>query len=484
LTPKQKRDKLNFFFYNFYKKIQLNIMQQEQVKNKAEKYKVRPSDIQEFSGVLAKQAEGTIRFFVTNTTYSLNAYNKTSNSKQQIILCHKDNVIKKIKATKLKLENEELQKNLFELNDLIIENLEIDSDESTIYLFAKNLINILNDSKEYALKQEYSSEAIQINIENEYNNTLKVVEKAIGVGKSIFEEKFISYLKGKGYKVYCPVKASLLLDDELKLFCKDSKNNALFFQYAILNFYKKQAVEINMIDSYNFVIFYRTHIDTEVFTLMNTENKEVIDFLEKKRQEIKIENINKVLYLKPTDKNIIKRQRKRDQEAEIYTDEYLIKLSDFYKKLINKIYPSHNKIENNSTEDKEILEVVNKFLKSKHENQKDAIVSPLIDILLKEIVRIEKYKFYKILSKDNIYRTIILTKLNELKQIAIRFKNYNQFSGLDRKRFIFNVKIEEIFFDIKLTQQKEKFQSVDVEKNQKEFEEYWQQYDTYSDDNT
>ncbi|CAG8736686.1 31705_t:CDS:2, partial [Racocetra persica] len=52
------------------------------------------------------------------------------------------------------------------------------------------------------------------------------------------------------------------------------------------------------------------------------------------------------------------------------------------------------------------------------------------------------------------------------------------------KRFIFNIKIEEVFFDIKLTQQKEKYQSLDVEKNREEFEEYWQQYDTYSDDNT
>ncbi|CAG8594527.1 25595_t:CDS:1 [Racocetra persica] len=211
----------------------------------------------------------------------------------------------------------------------------------------KNLINILNDSKEYTLKQEYFSEAIQINIKNKYNNTLKVIKSkytnkikqetlrqlkrkypnevirrkkiktrqpkiivltgAIGVEKSTFEEKFMIYLEEKRYKIYRPVEASLLLDDELKLFCKDSKNNALFFQYVILNFYKKQAVEINMIDLYDFVILDRTHIDTEVFILMNTEDEEVIDFLGKKRQEIKIENINKVLYLKPTDKNMIKR---------------------------------------------------------------------------------------------------------------------------------------------------------------------------------
>ncbi|CAG8847098.1 13597_t:CDS:2, partial [Racocetra persica] len=60
-------------------------------------------DLFEFSAVLAKQAE--------------------------------NNVIEKIKATHLKLENDELQKNSFELNDLVIENFEIDSDKSTVYLF-------------------------------------------------------------------------------------------------------------------------------------------------------------------------------------------------------------------------------------------------------------------------------------------------------------------------------------------------------------
>ncbi|CAG8850194.1 24776_t:CDS:2, partial [Racocetra persica] len=135
---------------------------------------------------------------------------------------------------------------------------------------------------------------------------------AIGMGKSTFKEKFRIYLKKREYKVYRPVEASLLLNEKLKLFCKDKKNNALFFQYAILNFYKKQATEINIIDSYDFVILDRTHIDTE-----------------------------------PTDENMIERQQNRDRKAETYTKEYLINLSDFYEKLIDKIYPSHIKIENN-----------------------------------------------------------------------------------------------------------------------------------------
>ncbi|CAG8672279.1 31043_t:CDS:2, partial [Racocetra persica] len=138
--------------------------------------------------ILAKQAEGTVGFFVTNSTYSINAYNEASNSKQQIILCTKNNVIEKIKATKLNLENKELQKNSFKLNDLVIKDLKIDSGESTIYLFGikidgkyrigsmqikdnfkikkhiteleillKKLIDNIND-KEYSLKQEYLSE--------------------------------------------------------------------------------------------------------------------------------------------------------------------------------------------------------------------------------------------------------------------------------------------------------------------------------------
>ncbi|CAG8548300.1 8066_t:CDS:2 [Racocetra fulgida] len=277
----------------------------------------------EFSAVLAKQSEGTVGFFVTNTTYSSNAINEASNSKQQIIFCSKENVVEKVKSTKLQLENKELKKISFELDDVIIENLEIDSEDTTVYLFG---IKIEGNCKIGALRIKHS---------------------AIGVEKSTFEEKFKSYLEEKRYRVYRPLEASLFLEDELKLFCKDPKNNALFFQYAILNFYKKQTAELNVISSYDFIILDQTYIDTEVFTLMNTQNKEIIEFLKKKRQEIKIENINKVIYLKPSDENMIQRQRKRDREAETYSNEYLIELSNFYEKLIDKIYPSHVKFENN-----------------------------------------------------------------------------------------------------------------------------------------
>ncbi|CAG8820958.1 6996_t:CDS:2, partial [Racocetra persica] len=126
------------------------------------------------------------------------------------------------------------------------------------------LIDIINDNKKYALNQEYSSEAIQIEIENEYNNILKVVKS-----------KYTNKIRQKTLR-------------RLK----------------------------------------RKYPD------------------EKKKKEIKIENINKVLYLKSTDENMIKRQQNRDREAETYTKEYLINLSDFYEKLIDKIYSSHIKIEN------------------------------------------------------------------------------------------------------------------------------------------
>ncbi|CAG8773503.1 14200_t:CDS:2, partial [Racocetra persica] len=65
-------------------------------------------------------------------------------------------------------------------------------------------------------------------VESEYTNKIKqetlrrlkrkYPNEAIGVGKSTFGEKFMSYLEEKGYKVYHPVEAFLLLDDELKLF--------------------------------------------------------------------------------------------------------------------------------------------------------------------------------------------------------------------------------------------------------------------------
>ncbi|CAG8786999.1 15782_t:CDS:2, partial [Racocetra fulgida] len=244
-----------------------------------------------FSAVLAKQPEGTVGFFVINTTYSSNAINEASNSKQQIILCSKENVVEKIKSTKLQLENKELKKNSFELDDVVIENLENDSEDTTVYLFD---IKIEGNCKIGALRIKQALSRLKRKCPKQmiFNLIINKIS-AIGVGKSTFGEKFKSYLEEKRYRVYRPLEASLFLEDELKLFCKDSKNNALFFQYANLNFYKKQTAELSVIGSYDFIILDQTHIDTEVFTLMNTQDKEIIEFLEKKRQEIKIENINK-----------------------------------------------------------------------------------------------------------------------------------------------------------------------------------------------
>src|SRR5207253_11107931 len=85
---------------------------------------VSPKDIREFIGVLNQQPKDTVRFFVSNTTYSTRSKNTAINSKLNLILCNEDNIIEKIKEAQLKLE-ENANK------EIVIENITTNENIST-----------------------------------------------------------------------------------------------------------------------------------------------------------------------------------------------------------------------------------------------------------------------------------------------------------------------------------------------------------------
>ncbi|CAG8690307.1 990_t:CDS:2, partial [Scutellospora calospora] len=182
----------------------------------------------------------------------------------------------------------------------------------------KKLRDIVSDKKEYVFVKRNMSEAERIIIDQDIDETLQIVryefqpefEKrieqesfkrlkrkypenfyktvkrqkvepkviiltgGIGVGKTIFGEKFAKYLEDKELKVYRPVETSLKIKHELDLFYKDVEKRALFFQYVILETYKKEVEKINRLTGYDYVIFDRTHIDTEVFTHHNIKEQD------------------------------------------------------------------------------------------------------------------------------------------------------------------------------------------------------------------
>jgi deoxyadenosine/deoxycytidine kinase len=182
---------------------------------------------------------------------------------------------------------------------------------------------------------------------------LIILTGTIGGGKSTFGDEFEKYLKNLDFKVFRPTEVSLQLSRELELFYKNVKKHALFFQYAILNAYKEKINEINNLTDYDYIIIERTHIDTEVFSHLNIKDQEVLDYLEEKRQEIDLYNIHKVLYIKPSIDNMLKRQEKRNRKGETTDKEYLTNLYSEYDRRIKSMYPTHIMFENDCSDKKD-----------------------------------------------------------------------------------------------------------------------------------
>ncbi|CAG8618073.1 239_t:CDS:2 [Scutellospora calospora] len=203
------------------------------------------------------------------------------------------------------------------------------------------------------LKRRYPDQIQKINKRSKVEPKVIILTGGIGVGKTTFGEKFAEYLENKGFKVYRPVETSLKIKPELDLFYKDVKNRALFFQHVILQTYKKEVEKINQLIGYDYVIFDRTHIDTEVFTHLNIEEQDALDYLEEKRSKIDLKNIHKVLYIKPKIENMLKRQEIRNRKGETTDIKYLTKLYQEYNSRITNMYPEHIKFENDCSNEED-----------------------------------------------------------------------------------------------------------------------------------
>jgi deoxyadenosine/deoxycytidine kinase len=180
-----------------------------------------------------------------------------------------------------------------------------------------------------------------------------ILTGTISGGKSTFGDKFKEFLENLNFKVYRPKEVSLQLSRELELFYKDVEKHALFFQSTILNVYKEKIKEINELTEYDYIIIERTHIDTEVFSRLNIKDQEVLDYLEEKRQEINLYNVHKVIYIKPSVENMLKRQKIRNRKGETTDEEYLTNLYSEYDCRIKSMYPSYILFENDCSKKEE-----------------------------------------------------------------------------------------------------------------------------------
>ena len=203
------------------------------------------------------------------------------------------------------------------------------------------------------LKRKYPEQIYKINKKTKVDSKVVILTGGIGVGKTTFGEKFKDYLESKGFRVYRPIETALKVKRELDLFYKDIKNNTLFFQHVILDVYRKEVEKINQLTGYDYVIFDHSHINTEVFTHLNNENEEILNYLQERRYEINLKNTHKVIYIKPKVENMLQRQNKRNRKGETKDIEYLTKLYQEYDSRITNMYPKHIKFENNCYNEKD-----------------------------------------------------------------------------------------------------------------------------------
>src|SRR5271170_2758912 len=219
---------------------------------------------------------------------------------------------------------------------------------------SENLISqyVTND-KLNGLKRKNSSDEFYVSkkIKTKKNEAkIIVLTGTIAVGKTTFKKELIRYFENNGKKVFSSEETSLMMKEELKIFYKDIKSQALFFESKIIDYYAKIIEYVRYIkNAYDYIIFDRTHLDTEIFSILNIFDLELLSYLKDKREEINfnLEDVYKVIYLKPSFENMIKRQRKRNHDNETCTEEYLKDLYNLYENMIFQIYPNHVTYENN-----------------------------------------------------------------------------------------------------------------------------------------
>ena len=192
-----------------------------------------------------------------------------------------------------------------------------------------------------------------------------VLTGAIAVGKTTLGKTIESCLLEKGVRVKYFDEVTDGLEEELRMFYKDTKKYALWFQYKILRKHKKMMKRIFDINyRYDYIILDRTHLDQIVFSKFNIDDEEDLAYMLEKIEKIKMK-FDKVIYVRPIKENMVKRYLTDregfnieelnllknywiNQYTEIVSDvEYVKEIYNQYEKMIDEIYPTRYLFENN-----------------------------------------------------------------------------------------------------------------------------------------
>ncbi|RIB11113.1 hypothetical protein C2G38_2204284 [Gigaspora rosea] len=214
-------------------------------------------------------------------------------------------------------------------------------DYGKIYDDVDCFLNVLKYFEKYHdLSEEQSNEIYSI-IFNQYYQSKKKQEYYSESDDSDDSDKTNVINKGK--------QKEMIKKHNLSFFGK--QKNALFIQKVITDKFK-QIVQAIPNWKCDVVILDRTHFDQKYFinVLIQDENTKTYLFEEIKQIEFDLEQIYKVIYVRPSKEIIYQHQKKRQENIHLlekYHEKYLSDIYNEHDNNIEAVYPNYVKIENN-----------------------------------------------------------------------------------------------------------------------------------------
>ncbi|CAG8449322.1 8824_t:CDS:1 [Cetraspora pellucida] len=196
------------------------------------------------------------------------------------------------------------------------------------------------------------------------NTKIIVFTGPIGVGKTKLANFLNEYLIGGGKKVFFDIEITMKIEKELKMYYqfleKGVKDQGIsfWFQDKLIDEYKKFYNNIDY-EKYDYVIFDRTHLDTNFFTIATINKDPYIEiclpYLKEKLDEISFRVKPDVINVSVDKEISIERILKRDRDIEQKVDiDYYELIYDMYDN-IDEIYEFYYLFNNSDELDDNLL---------------------------------------------------------------------------------------------------------------------------------
>ena len=237
------------------------------------------------------------------------------------------------------------------------------------YLYERSIqeINFEHERRSREIDSEYERNCKEINSrfelrkyilnKNRFFKRIIILTGTVGAGKTTFANSLKGYLESLGKMVYLPQEVTIEHEQELSDYRTSLKEAIernenvesihVLFQQKVIEWYIDRMREISeIIDSYDYVILDRTHLDTKIFTALSVKTLFFVELLNGNLKDVTFPSgILCTIYLNPGLKNVLERQRERGR---VYEDDikYYEELYNMYDANIRDIYPDLQEFNN------------------------------------------------------------------------------------------------------------------------------------------